>query len=71
VTLNKLKEKIVSTPILVYPYWNKKFHVHIDASGITLGVVLAQSRERNMDHPIYLASRKLSIAEKKYTTIKR
>lgn len=27
--LNKLKEKLVSTHIIVYPYWNKTFHVHI------------------------------------------
>lgn len=69
--LNKLKEKLVSTPILVYPYWNKIFHVHINASGIALGVVLAELRELNMDHPMYYASRKLSIAERNYTTIER
>ena len=47
-----LKEKLVSALILVYPYWNKQFHVHIDASGITLGVILDQLGEGNLDHPI-------------------
>eukprot|EP00253_Pinus_taeda_P005691 PITA_05691 len=41
VALNKLKEILVITPILVYLDWNKMFHVHIDTSGIALGVVLA------------------------------
>lgn len=70
-TLNKLKEKLVSSPILVYPDWNKNFHVFIDASGIAIGAVLAQPRERNMDHPIYFTSRKLSTTEKNYTTTER
>lgn len=65
--LDKLKEKLVSAPILVYPNWNKMFHVHIDASGIALGVVLVQPGEK-MDHPVYYASRKLSIVERNYTT---
>jgi len=34
-----LKEKIASAPIMVYPDWNKKFHVHIDTSSITLGAI--------------------------------
>ena len=56
---------MVTTPILVFPDWNKEFLVHVDASCIALGVVLAQSGEGNIDHPISFASRKLSTAEKK------
>eukprot|EP00253_Pinus_taeda_P033893 PITA_33893 len=41
VALDKLKEMLVSAPILVHPNWNKMFPVHINASGIALGVVLA------------------------------
>jgi hypothetical protein len=29
--LDTLKEKMVTTPILVFPYWEKTFHVHVDA----------------------------------------
>ena len=60
--LDILKEKMVTTPILVFPDWNKEFHVHVDASSIALGIILAQSGEGNIDHPISFASRKLSIA---------
>jgi hypothetical protein len=45
--------------------------VHIDASGIYLGAILAQPRNGNMDHLIYFAGRKLSQAERNYTTKER
>ena len=47
-----LKAKMASAPILVFPDWNKQFHVHVDASSIALGVVLAQPGEGDLDHPI-------------------
>ena len=62
------KKKMVTSPILVFPDWNKEFHVHFDASSIALGIVLAQSCKGNIDHPIDFASIKLSTAEKNYTT---
>ena len=45
--------------------------MHIDASGITLGAVLAQLGETKVDHPVYFASRKLSNAVWNYTTTER
>jgi hypothetical protein len=39
--LDTLKEKMVTTPILVFMYWENTFHVHVDASTITLGAILA------------------------------
>lgn len=45
--------------------------MHIDASGIELGVVLARLGEKNMDHLVYYASKKLSTMERNYTTTKR
>ena len=58
-------------PILVFPNWNKDFHVHVDASSVALGLVLAQPREGDLDHPIAFASRKLYFVEINYTTIER
>ena len=69
--LDTLKEKLATTPILVHPDWYKQFHVHIDASSIPLGAVLAQLGETIVDHPVYFASRKLSNAERNYTTMER
>jgi hypothetical protein len=39
--LDTLKKKLVTTPILIFPYWKKEFHVHVDASSISLGAVLS------------------------------
>jgi hypothetical protein len=62
---------MVTAPILVFPDWNKEFHVHIEASSISLGAVLSQPRARYIDHPLALASRKLSTIEINYTTTER
>ena len=63
-----LKEKMVTVLILVFPDWKKEFHVHVDASCIALGVVLTQAGEGELDHLIAFTSRKLSKAEKNYST---
>lgn len=69
--LDTLKQKLVTTSILVFPYWKKEFHVHVDASSISIGIVLSQLGEGGLDHPIAFSNRKLSITEHNYTTIKR
>jgi hypothetical protein len=51
---------MVTVPILVFPVWGKTFHVHVDASTIALGAILAQPRVGDLDHPIAFVSRKLS-----------
>jgi hypothetical protein len=38
--LDTLKEKMVTAPILVFPYWENTFHMHEDASTTTLGSIL-------------------------------
>jgi hypothetical protein len=69
--LDTLKEKMVTAPILVFPYWEKTFHVHVDASAITLGAILVQPGVGDLDHPIAFASRKLSESEHNYNIIER
>jgi hypothetical protein len=62
---------MVTVPILVFPNWSKEFHIHVDASSISLGVVLAQHGEGDIDHPLSFASRKLSTTEVNYNTTER
>jgi len=62
---------MATAPILVFADWSKEFHLHMDASAITLGVILSQPREFDIDHPITFAIRKLSDSEKNYNTTKR
>jgi hypothetical protein len=57
----KLKHRMVTTLILVFQNWSKIFHVHVDASGVTLINDLAQLREEGkLDHQIYSVSRKFT-----------
>jgi hypothetical protein len=69
--LDTLKEKMVTAPILVFPYWEKTFHVHAGTLAIALGSILAQPGEGHLDHLIEYASRKLSDSEQNYNTIER
>ena len=70
-SFDTLKATMASAPILVFLDWNKDFHIHINASSIALGVVLAKPREGDLDHPIAFTSRKLSFVEINYTTTER
>ena len=56
VNFEKLKQALVSAPILRAPVWDKVFHVHIDASAYTIGCILTQPREFNKDFPIAYAN---------------
>jgi hypothetical protein len=62
---------MVIAPILVFPDWTKEFHVHVDASSIKLGAMLAQPGTRDIDYPLAFSSRKLSTTEINYTTTER
>ena len=59
----KLKEKLVSAPMTISLDWNSPFEVMCDASGVTLGVVMGQ-RKNKIIHPIYYASKALNEAQK-------
>ena len=65
-----LKRKLVKAPILKFPHWSRKFHVHIDASALAIGAILAQPTDDLTDHPNSYVGRKLNKAEKNYSTEK-
>ena len=69
ISFEKLKRKLVKAPILRFPNWSTKFHVHIDASGLAIGAILTQLGDDGMDHPIFYSNRKLNKAERNYLTI--
>jgi hypothetical protein len=58
--LDTLKENMVTSPILVFLDLEKTFHVHIDASSITLGEIIVQKGAGNLDNPISFARINLS-----------
>jgi hypothetical protein len=57
--------------ILVFPCLEKTFHVHVDASAIALGAILAQLGVGDLDHLIMFSRRKLSDSEQNYNTTER
>ena len=67
---SELKEKLVSAPIIGSPDWNSPFEVMCDASGVSLGVVLVQ-RKNKILYPIYYASKALNEAQKNYTVTEK
>jgi hypothetical protein len=66
-----LKKNLVEAPILKFRYWSRKFHVHVDASNVAVGLVLAQPYDDTMDHPNVYASQKLNKVERNYSTVER
>ena len=64
----KLKELLVTTPVLAYPCFghDREFIIETDASGIGLGAVLSQKQDDGHLPPIAYASRSLNPQEKNY-----
>lgn len=61
-----LKERLISTPIIVFPDSSTSFEVMCNARGVALGVVLVQRRE-NILHAICYARKSLNLTQKNYT----
>ena len=59
-------EKLVESPVLAYPDFNKDFVLEMDASICGLVAVLSQSQDDGYFHPISYASRALSVQERNY-----
>ena len=68
ISFDKLKRKLVEAPILKFPNWLTKFHVHIDALGLAIRAILTQPGDDGMDYPIVYTSQKLNKAERNYST---
>jgi hypothetical protein len=60
---DRLKHALTSAPVLKLPDFSQPSEVSTDASGFGLGAVLSQG-----GHPVAFESRKLTPAERNYTT---
>ena len=58
-----IKEVISQETLLMFPQFDKPFHVYTDASNYQLGAVIMQE-----DKPLAFYSRKLNDTQKRYTT---
>ena len=63
----RLKQCLVSAPILTYPRWDRRFILFTDASTFALGAILSQEDDEGNERVIAYASRSLLPAEKNYT----
>jgi hypothetical protein len=62
------KEALCTTPVLMFPNMNRDFIVTTDASLHSLGYVLSQLDDSNVEHPIYYSGRALLEREKRWST---
>ncbi|CAM8951771.1 unnamed protein product [Rhodiola kirilowii] len=67
---DKLKENLVSAPIVQPPNWDLPFELMCDASDYTIGAVLGQRIEKKL-HVIYYVSKVLDGAQINYTTTEK
>ena len=68
---NKLKEILVSSPILANPDFSCPFILQTDSSEFGLGAVLSKVDAEGCDHPVAYFSRKLLPSEQRYATVKK
>jgi hypothetical protein len=66
-----LNKKLVEAPILKFSEWLRVFHVHVNASSIVVGCVLAQPYDDTIDHPNAYSSHNLNTIEINYSTRER
>ncbi len=63
-----LKEKLINSPVLIYPDFEKEFILYTDASNIALGAVLHQVGDDNKEHVIAYENKTLNKSEQNYST---
>ncbi|XP_024009416.1 uncharacterized protein LOC112084499 [Eutrema salsugineum] len=61
-SFHKIKNALVSTPVVQPPDWEQPFEIMCDASDFSVGAVLGQRKEKKL-HAIYYASRTLDEAQ--------
>ncbi|KZR98931.1 Uncharacterized protein APZ42_005418, partial [Daphnia magna] len=66
----KLRNFLVTPPVLAYPNFNEKFLLFTDACDYGIGSVLSQMQDGH-EHPIAYSSRQLTKAESKYGTTEK
>jgi len=66
---NKLKEHLVSAPVLKQPDFSRSFELHTDASSIAVGAALIQRDDDGTPHAVAYYSRKLRDSETRYPAV--
>ena len=67
---NELKARLMTSPILAYPDYNKPYILQTDASGESIGMILAQ-KQNEQERVIAYAGKRLTPSEKNYNTTEK
>ena len=68
-SFDRLKQCLITAPVLSYPSPNRKFLVYCDASNHSIGAILAQRNEEDTaEHVVQYASEKLSPTQLRWST---
>ena len=68
---DELRKCLVSSPILAYPDYNRRFILDTDASDTGIGAVLSQISDEGSERVIAYASRSLSRPEQRYCVTRK
>ena len=68
---SKLKELLLTAPVMMNPDFSCPFILQIDASEVGVGAVLSQTDAEGCEHSVAYFSRKLLPREQKYVTIEK
>ncbi|XP_021719499.1 uncharacterized protein LOC110687192 [Chenopodium quinoa] len=69
-SFNRIKQALISAPIICAPDWNLPFEIMCDASDFAVGAVLGQ-RKNKVLHVVYYASKTLDEAQVNYATTEK
>jgi len=67
IAFNLLKEKLMTTLVIVAPNWSQDFELMCDASDYMVGAVMGQKRDK-VFHAIYYARKILNETQVNYST---
>ena len=67
---DEIKSRLVKTPIMVTPDWNKEFEIMCDANDYAMGAVLGQRTEK-IFKAIYFANTTFNEAQENYSTTEK
>ena len=68
---DELRKRLVSSPVLAYPDYERRFILDTDASDVGIGAVLSQVSDCGSERVIAYASRSLTRPEQRYCVTRK
>ena len=68
---DNLKHALTHSPVIHPPNYSKDFLLYVAASTITIGMVLAQEDQNDLEHVIYYASKNILDSKTWYSRVEK